>query len=337
MVQEARWWEQGKNGFVNCRLCRRYCTIAPGKRGYCGIRENQDGKLYALTYGKAISYGVDPIEKKPFFHFMPGSQVFSFATVGCNFRCLNCQNWDISQQKVEIIGESLSPAQIVSMSRGRSDGIAYTYTEPTVFMEYAVDTARLARKEGLFNLFVTNGYMSPDAIKEMEVIDAARIDLKAFDQKFYDRICGGIDIEGVLDSIKKLHKMMHIEIINLVIPGENDSIEQIRQLAEWVAGLDKNIPLHFTAFHPAYKMTNKERTPIETLLRARETAMETGVRYVYTGNTGDKKTESTYCYKCRALLIERSGFGVDRIMLEGNRCPQCRAKQNIVVKYESSK
>ncbi|MEM4367192.1 MAG: AmmeMemoRadiSam system radical SAM enzyme [Candidatus Anstonellales archaeon] len=332
MAKEARWWKKGEDKFAICNLCRRRCMIAPGRRGYCGIRENRDGKLYAIAYGKAVSYMIDPIEKKPFFHFMPGTQVFSFATVGCNFRCLHCQNWDISQQKLDIIGDDLSPEEIVRLSKGRADGIAYTYTEPTVFMEYALDTAKLAKKEGLYNVFVTNGYMTPEAIKSMGDIDAARVDLKAFDQKFYDRVCGGVDMEGVLDSIKKLHKKMHIEIINLLIPGENDMPEQIMQLAEWVAKLDKSVPLHFTSFYPAYRMMDKQRTPISTLLRAREIAMEAGMKYVYTGNIRNKETESTYCYKCRAMLIERSGFDVERIMLEGDRCPHCGAKQNIVVK-----
>ena len=323
-MHPADFYEPLENNFVRCTLCRRYCKIAPGRKGYCSVRKNIDGKLYALAYGKAVAWAVDPIEKKPFYHFKPSSLVFSFATVGCNFRCLYCQNWDISQQRTRIIGEQLLPEQIIekAISYG-AKGIAYTYNEPTIFMEYALDTARLGKKNGLFSVFVTNGYMSREAIKKMEPIDAARIDLKAFDQKKYDWLAGGVELEGVLDSIKLLHKKMHIEIISLLIPGFNDQEDEIRAMAQWIKDLDRHIPLHFTAFHPDYKMTNYPPTPLNTLIKARNIALEEGLSYVYTGNIWHPETESTYCPYCGNLLIKRYGFEIENKLGKTPRCPYC--------------
>lgn len=331
-MKEASFYKKNDDGSVSCILCHRFCRIAKDSRGFCGVRLNKDGVLYSLNYGRAIAVAIDPIEKKPFYHFMPSSLTFSFATVGCNFKCLYCQNWDISQyRELPLPGEELLPEDIVKRAEA-VDGIAYTYTEPTIFMEYALDTAVLARKKGLFNVFVTNGYMSDEAIKEMKgKIDASRIDLKGFNQKIYSEVMGNASLEVVLENIKKLHKIMHIEIINLVIPGLNDREDELRALAEFVKDVDPNIPLHFTGFYPAYKMQDVPPTPLETLRRAREIALDVGVRYVYTGNRLDSEGESTYCYNCGKLLIKRMGFRVERMQLEGDKCVYCGKKQYLVV------
>ena len=250
-MREAELYRKMPAGAVSCFLCQRRCYLKDGETGYCHVRRNTGGKLYSLNWGKCVSYAVDPVEKKPFYHFMPGSQAFSFAAPGCNFRCEHCQNWEISQPKV-IMGQDISPENMVELAlRSRAEGIAYTYTEPTIFYEYAKDTALLARKKGLYNVFVSNGYMTPDAIGKMEWLDAARIDLKAFTDKFYKEVCGDAHLEPVLKSIKLLHSKMHIELITLLIPTLNDSNEEIRALSKWVSGLGRDIPLHFTAYYPA--------------------------------------------------------------------------------------
>jgi len=335
-MKEAMLYERLDGKRVKCNLCSRRCLILDGKRGFCGVRENREGVLYSLVYGRCASWAIDKIEKKPFYHFFPGTDSFSFATVGCNFRCLHCQNWEISQAK-EIFGEELSPQQIVQLAkRYRCHGIAYTYTEPTIFFEYAYDTAELARKEGLYNVFVTNGYMTPETIKEMKNIDASRIDLKSMNDKFYREICSAT-LEPVLNSIKLLHKKGHIEIINLVIPTKNDSDEELKELAKWVAELDKDIPLHFTAFYPANKMLDVPPTPLKTLEKARKIAMEEGVRYVYTGNVPGHEGENTYCYNCGELLIERYGFNILKYNItDDKRCPKCGKNIKIVTELAKS-
>lgn len=326
-MKEAMLYTPNKDGSVQCGLCRRSCRIAEGQRGFCHVRENRGGKLYSLAYGKAIAVNVDPIEKKPFYHFLPGADCFSFSTVGCNFRCKFCQNSEISQVAGgRIFGEEWSPERIVDYcSANGVPGIAYTYTEPTIFMEYALDTAKLAHREGIFNVFVTNGYMSDAAIGEMKGrIDAARIDLKGFTDKVYKDLCGGVELEGVLASIKGLHKVMHVEVINLVIPGYNDSDDDLRAVANWCAKLDKDIPLHFIGFYPAYMMTDTPRTKLETLLRAREIALEEGVKFAYSGNRMDEASESTYCPKCGEVVVRRNGFSVLENRVKGyNKCPDC--------------
>ncbi len=331
-MREAELYRKMPNRAVSCFLCQRRCYLKEGETGYCHVRKNVEGKLISLNWGKCPAYCIDPIEKKPFYHFMPGSNALSFAAVGCNFRCEHCQNWEISQPK-QIFGREISPESMVKMALGgRAQGIAYTYTEPTIFFEYAKDTALLARKQGLYNVFVTNGYMTPDAIEKMDFLDAARIDLKAFTDKFYKQICGDAHLEPVLKSIKLLHKKMHVEVITLLIPTLNDSDEEIKELSSWVSKLDKNIPLHFTGYYPANRMKIKP-TPVETLTRAREIAMEQGLRFVYTGNRPGDKGENTYCPKCNELVIERFGFEVTGNLLQnGNKCPKCNEKLPIVSK-----
>jgi len=329
-MKEAMLYNKLDEKRVKCALCSHRCLILDGKRGFCGVRENRAGTLYSLVYGKCASWAVDKIEKKPFFHFFPGTDVFSFATVGCNFRCLHCQNFELSQAR-EIIGEDLSPEQIVKLAKKyKCAGIAYTYNEPTVFFEYAHDTAAIAKKERLYNVFVTNGYMTPEAIKEMGNIDASRIDLKSMNDRFYKRICSA-SVEPVLNSIKLLHKKGHIEIINLVIPTKNDSEEELRELAKWVAALDKDIPVHFTGFHPSYKMLEIPPTPVGTLEKARKIALEEGLRYVYTGNVPGNDGENTYCYNCKQLLIKRWGFDVvEYNITKDSKCPNCGAKIKVI-------
>jgi len=323
-MKEAMLYNKEGNQDVQCYLCRRMCKIKNGETGYCHVRKNIDGKLYSLVYGKAVAVNVDPIEKKPFYHFMPGRDCFSFSTVGCNYRCLNCQNWEISQAYPGIVGEEWSPQRIVeTCTANKIPGIAYTYTEPTVFMEYALDTARLAHQNDLFNVFVTNGYMSDAAIGKMKgLIDASRIDLKGFNDKVYKDVCPDVELEGVLSSIKGLRKIGHIELINLIIPGYNDEEEDTRALCNWIRELDPNIPIHFIGFYPSNKMMDVPATKLDTLLRAREIAIEEGLKFAYTGNRQNTESESTYCPKCGQLVIERCGFEVLENKIQGyNKCP----------------
>jgi len=328
-MQEAILWKKMPKKEVQCYLCYRLCRIKDGERGYCRIRENQKGKLYALTYGKAIAAEVDPIEKKPFYHFMPGTELFSVATVGCNFRCANCQNWTISQAFGGITGEDLPPERIREIcAKQKVPGAAYTYTEPTIFMEYALDTAKLLHKDGKFNTFVTNGYMTSAAIREMQGrIDASRVDLKGFHDKVYKELCGDVRLEYVLESIRELHKIMHIELINLVIPGWNDDEEDLRAMSKWIYDLDPRIPVHFIGFYPANFMMDTPATELGTLRRAREIALQEGLHYAYTGNRQDEETESTYCPKCKTQVVRRFGFSVleNKLTKEG-KCPECGEK-----------
>jgi len=337
IMREAELWRAMPQGAVSCFLCQRRCYLRQGETGFCHVRKNEGGKLYTLNWGKCASYCVDPIEKKPFYHFMPGSRAFSFAAVGCNFRCLHCQNWEISQP-ARIFGQDIAPGRLVGMAlESGSDGIAYTYTEPTIFYEYAKDTAALAREKGLYNVFVTNGYMTPEAIKTMGWLDAARIDLKSFSDKFYKEVCGGAYLEPVLKSIRLLHQKMHIEIITLLIPTLNDSDEEIRALSRWVRELGADVPLHFSGYYPANRMSLPP-TPVETLRRARQIAMEEGLRFVYSGNRPGDEGENTYCPKCHEKVIARFGMEMlENRLVQKNRCPACKAKIPIVYDWRKEK
>jgi len=335
-VKEALLYQKLKNNTARCNLCSHRCLIAPGKRGICFVRENQNGVLYSLVYGLAIAANVDPIEKKPLFHFLPGTKSFSIASAGCNFRCEFCQNWDISQitkrPEGKIIGEELPPEKVVKQAlKSGCKSIAYTYTEPTIFFEYAQDTAKLAKKEGLANVFVTNGYQTPETIKKMKgIIDAANIDLKSFSEEFYQKICGA-RLTPVLEAIKLMHKAgIWIEITTLVVPKQNDSEKELTQIAKFIASVDRNIPWHISRFHPDYKMTNSYPTPLETLENAFQIGKNAGLKYVYLGNVITETGENTFCPKCGALAIRRAGYltevlGVDK---EGN-CSNCGYDLNI--------
>ncbi len=324
--KEALYYKKLRGKIVQCQLCPKFCTIKKGERGNCGVRENQNGKLYSLVYGKACSANLDPIEKKPLYHFLPGEQSMSLATVGCNLHCKQCQNWQISQTKTELCPYiTLSPEEVVQKTaEAKSRIISYTYTEPTIFYEYMLDTAKLAKKQGIKNVIVSNGFINPEPLKELcKYIDAANIDLKSFSEKFYKEICDA-RLQPILDAIKILHENnIWIEITNLLVPTLNDKEAEIKKLATWVAKLDKNMPLHFSAFYPTYKLTHLPATSPEIIKKARQIALNAGLNYVYTGNIDDGEGSTTYCPKCKKALIIRQGYYVFRNNIEKGRCKFC--------------
>jgi len=328
-VREALLWKQAEEQRVDCFLCEQRCHIAPGKRGLCQVRENREGTLYTLVYGYAIARNVDPIEKKPFFHFYPGSTSLSIATAGCNFRCQHCQNADISQLPRDgggrIVGEWFPPEAVVQTAvRAGVRSISYTYTEPTIFMEYAYGTAKLARDAGLLNNFVTNGYMTAEALDLIDgYLDAANVDLKAFSDDFYRKVCGA-RLQPVLDSLRRMKQMgVWVEVTTLIIPGLNDSDDELKQIADFMLSLGPETPWHVSAFHPTYKMTDRQRTPVETLRRARRIGLDAGLRYVYSGNVPGDEGENTYCHHCGKEIIGRYGFAVSARHLRKGACEFC--------------
>jgi pyruvate formate lyase activating enzyme len=329
-VKEAILYEKKGNGRVQCNLCSHRCIIKEGGRGICSVRENRGGTLYSLVYGRVISQNVDPVEKKPLYHLFPGSTSFSIATVGCNFRCLQCQNHEISQMPREtgrIIGNEVPPDEIVQKAkRYKSKSIAYTYTEPTVYFEYARDVAILASQEGIKNVFVTNGYMSPEAIDAIHPnLHAANVDLKSFSDEFYKKICGA-RLQPVLDSIRKMREMgIWVEITTLLIPGLNDGDEELRNIARFILDVSPEIPWHISAFYPTYKMTDRPRTPLHLIQKARKIGIEMGLRYVYSGNVPGDEGENTYCYKCGELLIQRWGYTIEKYRIKDGKCPSCNS------------
>jgi pyruvate formate lyase activating enzyme len=328
-MHEAMFWEKAEGGKVRCALCRFRCLIGEGQRGLCGVRENRGETLYTLVYGKAVAEHVDPIEKKPLFHYLPGSRSYSIATAGCNFRCLHCQNFEISQyprQHREIPGLNLPPAEIVRRAKGAGcRSISYTYTEPTIFYEYAYDTAVLAKQAGIGNVFVTNGYITPEALEHIApVLDAANVDLKGFSEKFYREVAGAT-LEGVLDSLK-VYKRLGIwtEVTTLVIPGHNDSEADLKGIARFLAGeLGPETPWHVTAFYPTFRMLDRPPTPVATLRRARQIGLEAGLRYVYEGNVPGEGGENTFCPACGRLVIERYGFRLGKLQVREGKCELC--------------
>lgn len=334
-VKETMIYEKLDGKKVECDVCPRHCVIPQGEKGFCGVRKNDGGTLYSLVYGRAISSSVDPIEKKPFFHFAPGSRALSIATVGCNLKCDFCQNFRISQEWEEITGQELSPEDIATQaSNYRCGGIAYTYTEPTVFLEYAYDTMLEAETE-LYNVFVSNGYMTEETVNEIAPhLDAINVDLKGTSE-FYNKHCQVPDSGPIYEALKELKKHdVWIEVTNLIIPGENDSEDDIRSTVKWVKkNLGKQTPLHFSRFHPQYKMGDREPTPVKTLENAMEIAQEEGMHYVYCGNVPGHEGESTYCHTCGELLIKRVGFSIEEFNLQENlRCPSCGAEIHIAGK-----
>jgi len=328
-MQEARLYEALGDGKVRCHLCAHRCTIAPGKRGICQVRENRAGVLYTLVYGMSISQAIDPVEKKPLFHFYPGSSAFSFATVGCNFRCSFCQNWQISQAVRDggsVDGHDASPEHLAAAARHYGcRSIAYTYTEPTIFFEYAYDTAVIAAKSGIKSIYVTNGYMTEEMLDAFgPYLHAANVDLKSFSDDFYRKTCGA-RLQPVLDSLKVMKKKgVWVEITTLVVPGQNDDEDELRQLAEFIAGeLGVETPWHVSRFRPEYEMRDVSPTPLATLHRAREIGQLAGLRYVYEGNVFGEG-ENTHCYNCHNLLIRRMGFEVrENVILPDSTCPHC--------------
>jgi len=334
-MKEAMLYEKTEEQAVRCALCAHRCTIQPGQRGICGVRENREGVLYTLVYGRTISAAVDPIEKKPLYHFYPGTKSFSIATVGCNFRCTFCQNADISQAPRDQEGweqwaRDMPPAQVVRMARQQEcQSIAYTYTEPTVFFEYAYDCAILATQAGLKNVFVTNGYMTPEMLDTIGGhLHATNVDLKGLDA-FYRQQCGA-RMQPVMDSIVKMHEMgVWVEVTTLVIPGYNDDDETLRTIAEFLAGVDPDLPWHISRFGPRYKLLDAPPTPVETLHRAAEIGYQAGLRYVYAGNVPGDNYEHTRCPKCGTICIHRYGYFV-RNLMAGNQCPTCGHELAIV-------
>jgi len=313
--------------YVQCNLCPLRCLIADGERGHCRVRENRGGRLYSMVYGNPCAVHVDPIEKKPFYHFLPTAPAFSLATAGCNLRCLYCQNWSISQVPPEDTQNADLPPEKVVRYAQEYDApvIAYTYSEPTVFYEYMLDTARLAREAGLRNAVISAGFINTEPLRELcAAVDAIKIDLKGYDEDFYREVCGG-ELEPVLESIRTIYESgIHLEIVNLVVPTLNDSLDQLRALARWVArDLSPDVPLHFTRFHPQYKLTNLPPTPIETMERAREAALEEGVRFVYVGNVPGHPGNHTICPACGETLVERQGFAVQEYHLRAGTCAYC--------------
>lgn len=331
-MKEAMLYQPQADKEVRCILCAHHCLIKDGKRGLCLVRENHGGTLYTQAYGKIVSYRVDPVEKKPLFNFYPGSGAFSIATAGCNFHCRFCQNWQISQVLRDggtIRGEDLAPERIVSLARETGcRSIAYTYTEPTIFFEYAYDTAILARQAGLKNIFVTNGYMTSETTETIHpYLDAANVDLKSFDDDFY-RKWAGARLQPVLDTLKLMKKLdIWVEITTLIIPTLNDSEDNLRQLASFIAReLGVSTPWHISQFHPTYDLQHLPQTPIETLHKARDIGKEAGLRYVYEGNVPDVDGENTHCYDCGKRLIHRSGYRIMENKVIAGQCYNCKTK-----------
>ncbi len=320
---------------LNCKICERRCVISKGNAGFCSMRANIDGKLCALNYGAASSVAVDPIEKKPLFHFYPGSTVFSLGSVGCNFRCKHCQNWNISQVNLEEIPtHQISPDEAIRLTKQYGcKSIAWTYNEPTMWFEYTYDCAKLAKKEGIATIYVTNGYMTEESFKMINpYLDAANIDLKGMSDKFYRDLCQA-RLQPVLDNIKRFYEnKIHIEITNLMIPGYNDSEEDIKALVNFMVeetGLE--VPLHFTRFFPYYELGQLPPTPVESLQRAYKIAKDAGMKYVYIGNVSTGGEESTFCPECGKVVIQRNGFEVvSKEVEEKGVCPTCKAKLDII-------
>lgn len=328
-MHEALFYQQAGEGKVVCSLCHHRCRIAAGKRGICGVRENIGGRLFSLVYGKLVSENIDPIEKKPLFHFLPGSRSLSIATVGCNFQCQHCQNYQISQYPHlhggEIGGVDRTPDSVVDEAiRSGCASISYTYVEPTIFYEFAYDCARLARAKGIRNVFVSNGYMTPEVIRHLApVLDAINIDLKAFTGGFYQKVCKA-RLEPVLDSIRLFHELgVLVEVTTLVIPGLNDSEEELRAIARFLRGVSALIPWHVSGFHPTYKMLDRPATPLATLKKAREIGLSEGLRFVYEGNVAGSGGENTMCPGCGTLLIRRFGFNSELVAMRDGHCEKC--------------
>ncbi len=328
---EAYLYESLADLKVRCNLCYHRCTIKKGKRGLCQVRENRDGVLNSLVYGQVVARHIDPIEKKPLYHLSPGSRSYSIATVGCNFICRFCQNADIAQMPSDrngmIIGDPITPQAIVDDAvKGGCASIAYTYTEPTVYFELALDTSKIAHAQGIRNVFVTNGYMTPEALDLISpYLDAANVDLKAFNDDFYKTMCGA-RLENVKTTLKQMKAQgVWVEVTTLLIPGLNDNQEELQQLAAFLAdSLGPETPWHISRFHPTYKLQDRPSTPVQTLTHAREIGIQAGLRYVYTGNVPGETGANTFCWHCGKLLINRQGFQITQNRIENGQCAFCR-------------
>ena len=327
-MKEALMYDSLETGEVKCRLCRHTCVIKKGQRGICAVRENRDGTLYSLVYGKVITMNVDPVEKKPLFHFLPGSTSFSIATVGCNFRCKHCQNYEISQypqkRTFDIPGRDMRPDQIVEAAvRHGCRSISYTYTEPTIFFEFAYDCAQSEKEKGIKNIFVSNGYTGPEAARLIApFLDGNNVDLKGSDA-FYREICGA-RLQPVKETIMLMKELgIWLEVTTLIIPGLNDSEKDLTAIAEFIVSVDPGIPWHVSQFYPTYKLVDKPRTPVATLRHACEIGYKAGLRHVYEGNVPGEGGENTYCPSCKQLLIQRSGYSIQENVMINGTCPVC--------------
>ena len=326
-AHEAMYYQQIGEGLVQCQLCPNRCTLPEGSRSQCRVRENRGGKLYTLAYGNPCAVHNDPIEKKPFNHFLPGTLAFSIATAGCNLHCLYCQNWTISQKRPEEVDSiSLPPEEVVKYAlKAGSQSIAYTYSEPNIFYEYMLDTAKAARPKGLRNVVISNGYINPDPLRELcHAVDAIRVDLKGFSEEFYQKVCFG-SLAPVLESIKIIHQEgTWLEIVNLVVPTLNDDEGMLREMARWIVkNLGPDVPVHFSRFYPMYKLTKLPPTPVETLEKARAIAMEEGINYAYIGNVPGHPASHTYCPACGKAIIKRTGFEVTEYHIVDGKCEFC--------------
>jgi pyruvate formate lyase activating enzyme len=325
----AKWWGPTGNGKLLCTLCPRYCTIGEDQNGFCYIRKNIKGKLYSIGYGKPTGFSVDPIEKKPLNHFLPGTGILSFGTAGCNLGCKFCQNWSMSKAKTnDIHSLHATPDDVVSFAKNYDvPSIAFTYNEPTIFGEYVIDISRLATEEGIKSVMVTAGYIDKEARKDVyKYIDAANVDLKAFTERFYHKLTSS-HLNNVLDTLiwLKNETDVWIEITTLLIPGENDSEDEIKQMSNWILkNLGDSVPLHFSAFHPDFKMRDKSPTPVSTVKNARQIALKEGIKYCYVGNVNDNEGSTTYCPNCKTSLIIRDWHTVTDNKMRNNHCHKCR-------------
>lgn len=328
MPKEALFYEKLKNSLVNCHLCPKNCVIKPNEYGNCNARKNISGKLFSMVYSNPCSIAIDPIEKKPLFHFMPGEKAFSVGTAGCNLHCKFCQNWEISQQKPnEISTYEFTPEKLVEETlKSGCKMIAYTYNEPTIFYEYVLETAKLAKKKNLKNVLVSNGFINEEPLKKLLLyIDAANIDLKSFDENFYKDVCEGM-LKPILNTLKIMQKTIHLEITNLIIPGSNDNMNNINKMCRWISkNLGNDVPLHFSAFYPCYKMLDKQLTPAETLIKAKKIAEKNKLNFVYIGNLRSE-ANNTYCPECKKLLIERQFYSVTQNNISNGSCKFCKTK-----------
>lgn len=327
-MKVAMLYEKLDNGRVQCRLCHHKCVIEPSTRGLCKVRGNEQGVLYSLNYGRLVAQFVDPIEKKPFFHFLPGSKTYSIATVGCNLRCSYCLNHNISQYPAEnngnIIGDRVTPEEVVETARGEGcDSISFTYTEPTIFFEFAFDVAKLAKQKGLKILLKSNGYLTEEALLTLApYMDAVNIDLKGFSDRFYRNVIGG-SVSPVLKCIKLMKELgIWLEITTLIVPAYNDTERELSQIATFIAGVSSDIPWHLPQFYPNYKMLRVAKTTVESLHRAKQIGLNAGLKFVYINNIPGE-AENTYCGSCKELLIERFGYRILDNYLQSGRCPNC--------------
>lgn len=327
MFKVGRYWESMPDGRVQCRVCPRLCTLKEGQRGLCFVRMREGDQVVLTTYGRSSGFCIDPIEKKPLNHFLPGTPILSFGTAGCNLTCKFCQNWDMSKSReMDTLMDAAQPEKIARVARQMGcKSVAYTYNDPVIFLEYAVDIAQACKELGVKSVAVTAGYIMPEARREFyHHMDAANIDLKGFTESFYGKICGG-SLAAVLDTLKYVRQETNVwfELTTLLIPGENDSDQELHHMTQWVVEhLGVGVPMHFTAFHPDYKMLNKGRTPAATLLKARSIALKNGLKHVYVGNVHEKSASSTYCHACGKLLIGRDWY----VLSEWNLTPEglCR-------------